>query len=104
MPMTDHDDTAYEEIRATARLHGLDVDVLHRRAWDGSAEQLEVTVRTVPPLEALGRLVELSNPLLVWTRMMQAAWSPWMRAPSALTGRSEPASITKALGRPGSRD
>ena len=36
-----------------------------------------VTLRAVPSFEAFGRLLEASNPLLVWTRMMEAAWSPW---------------------------
>ena len=75
--------TEYDETWATARLPSLDVDLLHRRAWDGAAEQLLVTVRAVPAVEAFRRMLEMSNPLVVWTRMMDAAWSAWMGGPAA---------------------
>jgi hypothetical protein len=68
----------YDETRATARLPNLDIEILHRRLWEGNEEHLMVTLRAVPSFEALGRLLEASHPLLVWTRMMQAAWSPWV--------------------------
>ena len=69
----------YDETRATARLPNLDIEILHRRPWEGNEEHLMVTLRAVPSFEAFGRLLEVSNPLLVWTRMMEAAWSPWVR-------------------------
>ena len=68
----------YDETRATARLPNLDIEILHRRPWEGNEEQLVVMLRAVPSFEAVGRWLEVSNPLLVWTRMMQAAWSPWV--------------------------
>ncbi len=86
MPTSDYDETW-----ATARLPSVDVNILHRRPWQGGAEQLLVTVQAVPPAEALSRWLELSNPLVVWTRAMQAAWAPWTdvlagasKSPSAL--------------------
>jgi len=85
MPISEYDD-----IRATARLPNVDVDILHRRQWGGGTEQLLVAVQVVPPAEAFGRLLELSNPLLVWTRMMEAAWSPWMRALAAVLSCGQP--------------
>ena len=69
----------YDETRATARLPNLDIEIVHRRPWEGNEEHLMVTLWAVPSFEAFGRLLEVSNPLLVWTRMMEAAWSPWMR-------------------------
>jgi hypothetical protein len=72
------DKSPYDETRATARLPSLDIEILHRRPWEGDEEQLVVMLRAVPSFEAFGRLLEASNPLLVWTRMMQAAWSPWV--------------------------
>jgi len=78
----------YDETWATARLPNLDVDLLHRRAWDGAAEQLLVTVRTVPAVEAFSRMLELSNPLVVWTRMMDAAWCAWMSGPAAALSKT----------------
>src|SRR3954464_9189772 len=65
----------YDETRATARLPNLDIEILHRRPWEGNEEQLVVMLRAVPSFEAVGRWLEVSNPLLVWTRMMEAAWS-----------------------------
>ena len=69
----------YDETRATARLPNLDIEIVHRRPWEGNEEQIIVMLRAVPSFEAFGRLLEVSNPLLVWTRMMEAAWSPWVR-------------------------
>src|SRR3954463_6590462 len=42
-------------------------------------------LRVVPSFEAVGRWLEASNPLLVWSRMMEAAWSPWVHG---LTGEA----------------
>ena len=88
MPKSDYDETW-----ATARLPSVDVNILHRRPWEGGAEQLLVTVQAVSPAEAFSRWLEMSNPLVVWTRVMQAAWAPWM---GALAGSSKP---PLALGR-----
>ena len=71
-------ESAYDETRATARLPNLDIEILHRRPWEGNEEQLVVMLRAVPSFEAFGRWLAVSNPLLVWTRMMEAAWSPWV--------------------------
>ncbi len=68
----------YNETRATARLPHLDIEVLHRRPWQGNEEQILISLRAVPSFEAFGRLMEASNPLLFWTQMMQTAWSPWL--------------------------
>ena len=73
------DKSQYDETRATARLPNLDIEILHRRPWEGNEEQIVVMLRAVPSFEAFGRLLEASNPLLVWTRMMEAMWSPWVR-------------------------
>src|SRR5215208_2091397 len=44
----------YDETRATARLPNLDIEILHRRPWEGNEERLMVTLRAVPSFEALG--------------------------------------------------
>ena len=71
-------ESAYDETRATARLPHLDIEILHRRPWEGNGEQILISLRAVPSFEAFGRLMEASNPLLFWTRMMQTAWAPWL--------------------------
>ena len=84
----------YDETRATARLPNLDIEILHRRPWEGNEEQLVVMLRAVPSFEAVGRWLEASNPLLVWSRMMQAAWSPWVHGlTTALSPSFRPPSL-----------
>ncbi len=87
-------ESAYDETRATARLPNLDIEILHRRPWEGNEEQLVVMLRAVPAFEAFGRLLEVSNPFLVWTRMIETAWSPWVRAlTTALSPNVRPPSL-----------
>ena len=84
----------YDETRATARLPNLDIEILHRRPWEGNEEQLVVMLRAVPSFEAVGRWLEVSNPLLVWTRVMEAAWSPWVHGlTTALSPSFRPPSL-----------
>ena len=84
----------YDETRATARLPNLDIEIVHRRPWEGDEEQLVVMLRAVPSFEAFGRLLEASNPLLVWTRMMEAMWSPWVHGlTTALSPSVRPPSL-----------
>ena len=91
----------YDETRATARLPNLDIQILHRRPWEGDEEHLVVMLRAVPSFEAFGRLLEASNPLLAWTRMMEAVWSPWVRGLTPALG--QPARPSPLVGRPTSR-
>src|SRR3954465_8701289 len=95
------DRSEYDETRAPARLPNLDIEILHRRPWEGDEEQLVVMLRAVPSFEAFGRLLEASNPLLPWTRMMEAVWSPWVRGLTAAL--SQPARPSPLVGRPISR-
>ena len=95
------DRSEYDETRATARLPNLDIEILHRRPWEGDEEQLVVMLRAVPSFEAFGRLLEASNPLLAWTRMMEAVWSPWVGGFTAALG--QPARPWPWVGRPAPR-
>jgi hypothetical protein len=95
------DRSEYDETRATARLPNLDIAILHRRPWEGDEEQLVVMLRAVPSFEAFGRLLEASNPLLAWTRIMEAVWSPWVRGLTAALG--QPARPWPWVGRPAPR-
>jgi hypothetical protein len=70
----------YDETRAVARLPNLNIEIHHRRPWQGEGEEMVITVRAVPSFEAFGRYLEAANPLLLWMQMMQAAWSPWLGA------------------------
>jgi hypothetical protein len=69
-----------DETRATANLPGLDVEIVHRRAPDASAEMMTISLRASPSFEAFGRYLEASNPVLAWMRMIELAWQPWLGA------------------------
>ena len=68
----------WDETRVSADLPNLGIDVRHRRAWNGNAEQIQVTLTAPPSFEAVGRMLEAGNPMLLWLRMVEAAWAPWM--------------------------
>lgn len=68
----------WSEIRATARPPNLDVGILHRRAWEGDAEQLRVTLQATPSFAGALPLLAAASPLLMSARMMQAAWAAWL--------------------------
>ena len=67
-------------MRAIGRLPGgLEVEIRHRRAADGSgAEQVVVSVTAPAGFEAWGRLMEAGNPMLAWMQVVEAAWAPWL--------------------------
>jgi hypothetical protein len=66
--------------RATARLPGLDIEIMHRRAVEGHAEQISINLRAVPSFEAFSRALEAANPFAFWAQAMQLAWQPWLEA------------------------
>ena len=69
--------------RATARLPGLDIEIIHRRSPSGDAEQISINLQAVPSFKAFGRFVESANPFAFWTQLMQVAWLPWLAAAQA---------------------
>ncbi|HUB97887.1 MAG TPA: hypothetical protein VL993_18325 [Stellaceae bacterium] len=69
-----------DETRATAHLPGVDVEIVHRRAEDASAEMITISLRAAPSFEAFGRYLEAANPLIAWARFMELAWQPWLGA------------------------
>jgi hypothetical protein len=76
--------------RATARLPGLDIEIVHRRSPSGDAEQISINLQAVPSFEAFGRFIESANPFAFWAQAVQTAWLPWRAAAQALL----PASLT----------
>ena len=72
-----------EPSRATARLPGLDIEIVHRRSPSGDAEQILINLQAVPSFEAFGRFVDTANPLAFWTQVMRVAWLPWLAAAQA---------------------
>ena len=66
--------------RATARLPGLDIEIMHRRSPD--AEHIAVHMQAT-----FGRFFESANPLAFWAQAAQLMWLPflpWFGATRAL--------------------
>ena len=80
--------------RATARLPGLDIEIVHRQSPD--AEQISITLQAMPSFEAFGSWLDAANPFVFWTRAAQLAWLPWLEAtriatqPARLSGQAKP--------------
>jgi hypothetical protein len=50
--------------KATARLPGLNIEIVHRRSPSGDAEQISIHLQAMPSFEAFGRFLEDANPFL----------------------------------------
>jgi hypothetical protein len=83
---TEGDDTT----RATARLPGLDIELVHRRLPDGTGEQVRVTLQAMPSFAAFGRALESVNPFAFWAQAMQLAWLPWIETARMLQAAGAP--------------
>jgi hypothetical protein len=70
--------------RATARLPGLDIEIVHRRSPGGDAEQISINLQAVPSFEAFGRFFDGANPFVFWAQAVQMAWLPWHAAFQAM--------------------
>jgi hypothetical protein len=70
--------------RGTARLPGLDIEIVHRWSPSGDAEQISINLQAAPSFEAFGRFIESANPFAFWARAMQTAWLPWCTAAQAM--------------------
>lgn len=83
-----------DETKLTASLPNLSVGIMRRSLPEENAEVLMVALKATPSLDALvaGWLQPMAVPLALWTaplvmwnRLAQAAWQPWL---AALDGRS----------------
>ena len=62
--------------RATARLPGLDIEIVHRRS--ASAEQISVHMQAMPSFEAFGCSFQNVNPFAFWAAAAQLMWLPFL--------------------------
>ena len=74
----------YDTTRATARLPGLEIEIIHRRSPGAEVEYLSINLQAVPSFEAFGRVLETTNPFALWAQAAQLALFPWLGAASAL--------------------
>lgn len=86
--MTESD---FNETKAVAHFPNIDVEIFHRRPWQGNEELLTITLRAVPSFDAFFRAVEATNPLLFWLRAVETVWAPWIR----LAEPVKPAQLTQ---------
>jgi hypothetical protein len=63
------------------------LEIMHRRAVKGDAEQISINLRAAPSFEAFGRPLEAANPVAFWAQGAQLAWLSWFEATRALTLR-----------------
>jgi hypothetical protein len=91
-----------DETRAVAHLPNLDIEILHRQLPHERAEQLLISLRAQPSLEAFARWLDAAapvspwlalNPFLAWQQAALALWAPWLTAAARAlpgAGRDEP--------------
>jgi hypothetical protein len=77
-------DGEIDATRASARLPGLDVDIIHRQSPSGDWEQISINLRAMPSFEALGRSFEAVDPLALWLQAARLIWMPWLLAAQAM--------------------
>ncbi len=83
------------DLIATARLPGLDIEVVHRRSPDGDREEISINLQAVPSFETFGRFLEAANPFVFWA---EATRLTWLEAARALM----PSSAARTLPKSGS--
>ena len=66
--------------KASARLPGLNIEIVHHQSPDGDSEQILISLQAVPSFEAFGRFLEAANPFAFWVQAGQLACVPWLEA------------------------
>lgn len=76
-------ESKFDDTKAVAHMPNVDIEIFHRRPWNGNEEILTITLRAVPSFAAFFRTVEAANPFLFWMRAVETAWAPWTRLAEA---------------------
>jgi hypothetical protein len=66
--------------RATARLPGLNIEVMHRQSPAGDAEEISIHLQAVPSFEAFGRFLGEANPFAFLGRSDQVGLAALARS------------------------
>jgi hypothetical protein len=83
---------------ATARLPGLQVEIVHRKSPAGDVEQISINLQAAPSFEAFGQVLRTANPFALWLQAAQMAWFAWLEAASPLALPCSVASAPPKLG------
>src|SRR5215467_8769849 len=78
--VSQHSNRDIDTTRASARLPGLNIDIVHSQSPSGDCEQISITLQAVPSFEAFGRALEAANAFAFWTQAMRLAWLPSLEA------------------------
>jgi hypothetical protein len=70
--------------RTTARLPGLEVEIVHRRSPAADAELISINLQAMPSFEAFARSLQTANPFAFWAQTVQMPWFPWLGVVNAL--------------------
>jgi hypothetical protein len=68
------------DLRATARLPGLDVEVVHRRSPAGARGEILISWQGVPFCGAFDSVLYETNPFVYWVEATRLAWLEAARA------------------------
>ncbi|MBR0960039.1 hypothetical protein [Bradyrhizobium japonicum] len=71
-------DSDIDATRASARLPGLDIDIVRRQSPTGDWEQMSINLRATPSFEALGSPFEAADPFTFWVQATRLMWMPWL--------------------------
>jgi hypothetical protein len=66
-------------MRATARLPGLEIEIVHHRSVEGDR------MLAVPSFEAFEQHLRAMNPFALWAEAARAVWAPWFEATRTAT-------------------
>jgi hypothetical protein len=84
--------------RASARLPGLDIDIIHRQSPNGDWEQMSINLRATPSFDALGSLFEAANPFTFWVYATRFMWMPWLlTAQTMMLPAGQPQALPSAV-------
>jgi hypothetical protein len=67
------------DVTATARLPGLDIEVVHRHSPAGDRDEILISLQAVP-FEAFGGVLYSANPLVFWAEATRLTWLEAARA------------------------
>jgi hypothetical protein len=68
------------DLTTTARLPGLDVEVVHRRSPAGDRDEILISLQAVPSFGAFGSVLYAANPFAFWVEATKLTWLEAARA------------------------
>lgn len=75
--------TEMDAVKASARLPGLDIDILRRQSPDGDWEQISINLRATPSFDAFERFFARADPFVFWGQAARWMWVPCEPAANA---------------------